>query len=145
MRTMVEGRHRPRLAASLAGLGLLMGLGIGCGYSDGLGTRYSVTGTVTYKGQPVEKGNISFIPVGGSENARGAGGEIANGRYSLSTMGNDDGAFPGKYQVTVVALDVDLSPYMKHGGIPDQVNVAKAEAKRSGWSRPSTSCPSNPA
>lgn len=106
-----------------------MGLGIGCGSDDGLGRRYRVTGKVTYNGQPVEKGNISFMPVGGAESARGAGGEITDGYYSLSTLGDNDGAFPGKYKVAVVAMDVDLSPYMKHGGVPDQVNVSKAESK----------------
>ena len=32
-----------------------------CGTDDGLGKRYPVSGTVTYNGNPLEKGDISFV------------------------------------------------------------------------------------
>ena len=32
-----------------------------CGNDDGLGKRYPVSGTVTYNGNPLEKGEISFV------------------------------------------------------------------------------------
>ena len=90
--------------AFLAGLGLLVW--IGCG-SDGLGKRYTVSGKVTYKGAAVPSGTITFIP----EDSKGkpAVGTIADGSYSLTTLSPGDGAFPGKYQVSVVSLDVDSS------------------------------------
>ncbi len=35
---------------------------LGCGDDSGLATRYKVSGTVKYKGQPVPKGSIVFEP-----------------------------------------------------------------------------------
>jgi hypothetical protein len=77
---------------------------LGCG-GDGLGTRYPVSGKVTYKGQPVQKGVISFVPE--DKEGRGATGQIENGSYSLTTQTPGDGAFPGKYTVTVDTKEVD--------------------------------------
>src|SRR5205814_10307515 len=48
-----------RLHAMLAGPALLVMAS--CGTEDGLGKRYPVSGTVTYNGQPLEKGEISFV------------------------------------------------------------------------------------
>jgi hypothetical protein len=79
-------------------------LAVGCG-DDGLGTRYAVSGKVTYKGANVEKGKISFVPE--NSNDRGALGEIKDGYYSLTTQSKDDGAFPGKYKVVVDTRDID--------------------------------------
>jgi hypothetical protein len=70
-----------------------------CGTDDGLGTRFPVSGTVTYNGQPLEKGKISFIPV--DPKNIGASGTIDNGSYALSTGGENDGARAGKYKVTI--------------------------------------------
>ncbi len=75
-----------------------------CGTDDGLGKRYPVSGTVTYNGKPLEKGEISFV----SEDLRNnfhATGIVTNGAYTLSTGGNDDGAQVGKYKVTVKAKE----------------------------------------
>src|SRR5437868_3529045 len=100
-------RMRGRLAAALlAGLGLITILG--CGDDTGLGQRYPVSGTVTFKGQPLEKGRIDFIPVD-SANGRPASGEIVGGSYSLTTAVSGDGAMPGQYKVTVTAKAVDNS------------------------------------
>jgi hypothetical protein len=76
---------------------------LGCG-DDGLGKRYPVHGTVSYKGAPVAKGTISFVPE--DKEGRGATGKIDNGSYSLTTQTPDDGAFPGKYTVTVDTREV---------------------------------------
>jgi major membrane immunogen (membrane-anchored lipoprotein) len=75
-----------------------------CGRSDdGLGKRYAVSGNVTYNGNPLEKGSISFVP----EDPKGVGatGTIENGSYALSTGGNNDGAQAGKYKVTITAKE----------------------------------------
>ena len=80
---------------------------LGCWTDDGLGTRYSVSGTVTYKGEPVPKADITFIPLGKDAAKQGASGHIENGSYSLSTLSPDDGALPGEYKVTVSAREVD--------------------------------------
>jgi hypothetical protein len=96
--------------ATFAAMGLVMFLG--CGDDSGLGKRYPVTGTVKYKGQPVSKGRISFSPDGGG--GRACGGDIDNGAYSLSTTGApNDGALPGKYKVSVTALEVDTTEMQK--------------------------------
>jgi hypothetical protein len=52
----------------------LIALLSGCGSSQG-----TVSGEVTYEGQPVGNGYITFTPVGGQ--GKDAGGPIVNGRY----------------------------------------------------------------
>jgi hypothetical protein len=73
-----------------------------CGRDEeAFGKRYPVSGTVTYNGQPLEKGTISFVPDKGA----GATGAIEKGSYTLSTGGEGDGALPGKYKVTITAKE----------------------------------------
>jgi hypothetical protein len=79
-----------------------------CGTTDdGLGQRYPVSGSVTYNGNALEKGDISFVP----EDAKGVGasGLIENGKYTISTGGNNDGARAGKYKVTITAKEDPLA------------------------------------
>lgn len=94
----------PRFVTTLAVAGALFL--IGCA-DDGLGQRYPVSGSVTYKGEKVPTGTVNFIP--SDESAKPATGEIKDGSYSLTTLSADDGAFPGKYKVTIESLDIDLS------------------------------------
>jgi hypothetical protein len=104
---------------------------VGCS-DDGLGKRYAVSGKVTYKGEPVADASISFRPVGGEPGSeqRGATGVVKDGRYSLSTIGGDDGAFPGKYDVSISARAPDMSKAeanrLKTGGSARQDDVAAA-------------------
>lgn len=83
----------------IAGLSLFA---TGCG-GDGLGRRYPVTGTVTYRNLPVRAGIITFHP--SDPEGRVAAGTITDGSYRLATLGDDDGALPGSYTVTVVAKE----------------------------------------
>jgi hypothetical protein len=83
-------------------------IAIGCGDDSGLAKRYPVKGTVTYKNQSVEKGRIDFLPA--DKEGRAASGDILDGSYFLTTSVNGDGALPGKYKVTVNAIEVDLPP-----------------------------------
>jgi hypothetical protein len=103
-----------RAAAALAGIGLV--LVAGCGDDTGIARRYRVSGTVTYKGEPVPKGNISFIPT--APGGREASGAISNGWFTLTTATPDDGALPGSYKVTVLAQDIDTTELqaIAHGG-----------------------------
>jgi hypothetical protein len=87
------------LAAALA----ILAIASCGGRDDGLGTRYPVAGKVSYNGNPLEKGAISFIP--DEPKSAGASGTIENGSYSLSTGGSNDGARVGKYKVTVTAKE----------------------------------------
>lgn len=51
----------------------------GCGQSTG-----TAEGEVTYEGQPVEKGQIAFLPADGK--GPQAGGAIVNGRYRVADL-----------------------------------------------------------
>lgn len=121
----------PNWAARIAfvmGCSLVMPFLGGCG-DDGVGSRYSVSGTVKRKGQLLEKGSITFTPKDASK-GRTATGAIENGKYTLSTMGNNDGAIPGEYIVGISSRVADLSKASvnaeKTGGLMRQDDVAKA-------------------
>jgi hypothetical protein len=75
-----------------------------CGTNDdGLGKRFPVSGKVTYNGNPLEKGMISFVP--DDPKGVGATGAIENGSYTMSTGGNHDGARAGMYKVIITAKE----------------------------------------
>lgn len=110
-----------------AAVAFLMVLAAGCGDSSGLPARYKVSGTVTYNGQPVEKGEIEFRP-DNLDTAQAATGEIKNGSYYLTTAVDGDGALPGDYKVVIKSTEVDLSKAESNskGGSFRQDDVAKA-------------------
>lgn len=81
---------------------------LGCGDGSGLPPRYPVSGTVTYNGKPLERGNVNFTPTD-SANGRAASGAISDGQYSLMTHHPGDGALPGSYKVSIVAKETDPS------------------------------------
>jgi len=98
----INVRHPFRIAALLA---FGMTAVVGCGDDTGLSKRYPVSGTVKYKGAPVEKGTISFTPT--DAGGRPATGQIDKGSYSLTTLNPGDGAMAGKYKVTVTSVEID--------------------------------------
>ena len=71
----------------------------GCGGGDANERTVPVSGTLTVEGKPVAKGTIHFHPAKG----RPASGIVKDGKFTLSTYGEDDGVIPGKNKV---ALDV---------------------------------------
>src|SRR5215213_7297166 len=76
----------------------------GCGGDPSKPKLGRVSGTVTYKGQPVTKGLVTFVPVGGAGATTGqsATGEIGKGgSFALSTFANGDGAVLGEHIVLV--------------------------------------------
>jgi hypothetical protein len=93
-----------------------LALASGCGSDDsGLGRRYSVSGKVTYKGEPVPKGSLTFEPL--SPGGRHATGTIENGSYKLTTTGEGgDGALPGEYKVIIISTTVDMTELAKKSG-----------------------------
>jgi hypothetical protein len=122
-------------AACIVASGLAFVAVSGCS-DDGLGTRYPVSGKVTYKGEPVAAGSISFYATGENAEKRNATGVIKDGYYTISTIGTDDGAFPGDYNVAISARQADMSQANanreKTGGSARQDDIAKAyrEAKQ---------------
>jgi hypothetical protein len=107
-------------------LGLLaLPLLSGCG-DDGFGRRYSVSGTVSHKGEPIERGRITFTPT--APDGRPASGEIREGSYELTTVNPGDGALAGSYKVSVMAMEVDDSEVLANagGGVGNQIDVIQA-------------------
>jgi hypothetical protein len=126
-----------RLFSRWAGLvGLLLVIGSGCG---GGPQNEAVSGSVTWKGQPLDQGTIEFVPAG---QGVPVGGVILNGRYQfLSTPGVP----PGTYQVRISSrkgkasrpdiADFEMSDPTVKEQIPAKYNVKtelKAEVKRGG-------------
>ncbi len=91
----------------------------GCGGSDT--TRPSlakVSGVVTYKGKPVNKGSVIFTPVLGKG---GETGQVAtsmlgeDGSFALTTFDTEDGAILGQHIMTIEARTEDLNQLNKPG------------------------------
>ena len=83
--------HRlPVLAIGLLGLALTAGC-------SNRSTTVTVAGTVRYEGQPLDNGEIRFIPDEGTA-APTNGGRIVAGRYSVTARG---GLLPGRYRVEI--------------------------------------------
>jgi hypothetical protein len=78
----------------------LVGLATGCSTHEA-----QVSGTVSYKGQPLDHGTVRFEPTGGGAPAYS---DVAtDGSYELRT-GRETGLKPGEYRATVVALEENL-------------------------------------
>ena len=94
---------QPRMV-SLA-LGLLVILpASGCSSRAARPRTYPVSGTVTWKGQPVEAARVVFVPAAaGIEAASGV--TDAAGKFQLTTFVAGDGAQPGEYRVKVSKYD----------------------------------------
>jgi hypothetical protein len=78
---------------------------LGCSDADNIGQLYTVSGTVKYKGEPVEKARISFVST--SKEGHGATGQVEKGSFSLTTLKPGDGALAGEYKVTVDDRETD--------------------------------------
>ena len=68
-----------------------------CGCGGGGIPRTAVSGSVSLDGQPLQDGNILFIPM---EEGPSAGGAIEGGRYQLD---GEQGPSPGRYRVEIRA------------------------------------------
>src|SRR5687768_1820438 len=76
---------------------LLLAVLFGC---DDRPTRVPVSGIVTIDGQPLDRGNIKFVP----KNGRPSAGSIGtDGRFTLTCYDGNDGALLGTHRVQVAA------------------------------------------
>src|SRR5262249_25501691 len=131
---MVSTIQGLRMSRNRAMLTLVTAWGIalvfvpGCGDADGLGRRYKVHGQVMYRSQPLESGRVTFHPIDNSGTARAATGTIQDGSYTLSTLGDGDGALPGSYRVVIVAKSAEFSTLQPivPGGAARHSEVIKA-------------------
>lgn len=69
----------------------------GCGSA---GDPCSVSGEVSFDGQPVVEGDLRFFPVDGTP-GRGAGAKIQQGKYEIPA---DSGLMAGSYRVSITAF-----------------------------------------
>ena len=67
----------------------------GCG-GDG---REAIEGTVTFDGQPLATGQISFLPMSGTKGPT-AGAKLKDGAFNIAA---DGGTFTGKFRVEITA------------------------------------------
>jgi hypothetical protein len=78
----------------------------GCGPGNGL-TMGRVSGVVTYKGQPVELGEVLFLPDSekGNNGVPSMSAINKDGTYTMSTQESGDGVIAGYHKVGIRALD----------------------------------------
>ena len=103
-----------------AGIGLaasLLGMCVGCGGSN----LATVRGTVTFDGEPVERGSIAFEPADGVGPV--AGGTIEGGKYLLA---GEAGVTPGKKIVRITATrstgkKIEAGPPEPAGTMVDEI------------------------
>ncbi len=91
----------------------------GCG--PNYGGRQEISGTIKLKGQPLDHGLITFMPLSGDK-ATQEGAQIANGQYKIDRQ---HGLMPGSYRVSITAGDgrtpADASPDQAPG--PTGANI----------------------
>jgi hypothetical protein len=78
---------------------LASALYVGCGQD--YGGRREITGTIKLKGQPLDQGQITFMPLSDDRSTQ-AGALIASGSYQIERA---QGLVPGKYKVIITSGD----------------------------------------
>jgi hypothetical protein len=130
-----------RFAACMAVAACALCTLAGCGTDNGL-TMGRVSGLVSFKGDPVEFGDILFVP-DGSKGNKGvpAMGKIGkDGRYVMSTQESGDGVIAGFHKVGVRVLDpepvskadapeVDVNAPAGQDGMKGRIQQRKAMAQ----------------
>ncbi len=125
----------------------------GCSKSDV--SRYDVSGTVTFSGQPVPSGSITFQPAVGNE---GPGGyaTIKDGKYDTAQDGK--GPTGGPHHVTIAGYDGNADPgnekpygaplfdaYQTKVDLPKEATTQNFEVPASAKPRPRAVNPNQPA
>lgn len=110
---------RHKVAGFLALLAVCSVSTIGCNGGAANKPVAKVKGKVTYNGQPVSAGTITFFPVASGKSSEAglpARGVLnGDGTYELSTYGKGDGAIIGKHRVAYSAPSAE-TPVAPDGG-----------------------------
>lgn len=118
-----------RLVAWVAVGGLGLAVSQGCsGGREGDPNGRVVTGTVTYKGNPVESANVTFL----SANGAAFGQTNAEGKFKLTTATGEK-VSQGQYQVSIVkkeSLPVAATPSSPDQYVPPDPNAPPAPAPK---------------
>jgi hypothetical protein len=106
---------RKSLLTAMGLLAAALGICLGCGSN-----RTTIEGAVTFDGQPVEQGAITFEPASGA--GPSAGGTIQSSRYKV----NAEGVTPGEMIVRISAVrptgkKVEAGPPEPPGKMVDEV------------------------
>ncbi len=110
----------------------------GCGADNGL-TMGRVSGLVTYNGEPVELGEVLFLPDSekGNSGVPSMGAIGKDGRYTMSTQDAGDGVIAGHHKVGIRALDPEpvskdsASPTVAEDPGKSDLMAAKLKQRRS--------------
>lgn len=78
---------------------MLLAVALVVGGCSETSNQKSISGTVTFDGKPLDKGQITFVPISGTAGPT-AGAEIIDGHFEISATG---GTFAGKFRVEVTA------------------------------------------
>jgi len=103
------GLRRLRLGGAAALLLAVLALVVGCSSEPPMA---QVSGKVTFKGQPVPAGWISFIPESGKGSARVC--QIKDGMYDSATE-KQPGVYPGKNLIKIAGFDGKKIPLWGQG------------------------------
>jgi hypothetical protein len=109
---------------------LLLAVLPGC--SNSLGTAetlktVSVSGTLTYQGQPLESYRVTFTPKKGDRASSGL--TDVSGKFTLGTNSVGDGAPPGTYTVVVAYAPPELDDSTTAVPIDDPSKLPKPKVK----------------
>jgi hypothetical protein len=115
-------RISTRKAISLAALSCSLCWGCGPAGSGKLPSLIPVKGKVTYKGQPVTKGTVKFVPEGYGREARGD--LQSDGSFVLTTTKDGDGVVAGAHRVSIGITEPRLA---KDRGIKKYANPSSSE------------------
>ncbi|MBN9118755.1 MAG: hypothetical protein J0I06_06285 [Planctomycetes bacterium] len=81
---------------------LAAALALAAGCADPGPKVVPVRGKVTYNGNPVTSGTVTFTPTAGGPPATGEIGP--DGTFAMTTFKSGDGAVPGKHKVFIAAM-----------------------------------------
>lgn len=112
----------------------LVSLLLGCGQNGPDIGAVTATGTVTYRGAPVEGAQVAFLPDGSGRAA--AATTDSSGRFSLNTAGAGDGAVPGSYKVIVTKTSAPAAVAADASMTPEERDAAARAAMERGETKP---------